>query len=202
MDFSEVVRRRRMVRSFTDEPVAADVVRRILDTARRGPSAGYSQGVEFVVITDPAKRAVIAATGDEMFEQLQQPNFAAQAQVHVVICVSPAIYTGRYQESDKQELVSDTSQDDLWKVPYWYTDAGAALSLLLLATVNEGIAAAFIGGVDHDLIRNLVGMPTSYIPVGIALLGHEAPDANQYGDVAARPRKRRTYNEVVHHNTW
>lgn len=191
-----------MVRSFTDEPVAADVVRRILDTARRGPSAGYSQGVEFVVITDPAKRAVIAATGDEMFEQLQQPNFAAQAQVHVVICVSPAIYTGRYQESDKQELVSDTSQDDLWKVPYWYTDAGAALSLLLLATVNEGIAAAFIGGVDHDLIRNLVGMPTSYIPVGIALLGHEAPDANQYGDVAARPRKRRTYNEVVHHNTW
>ncbi|WP_344159781.1 nitroreductase family protein [Kribbella yunnanensis] len=202
MEFSEAVRRRRMVRSFTNEPVDDDVVRRVLDAARRGPSAGYSQGVEFVLITDPAKRATIAATGDEMFEQLQRPNFAAQAPVHVVVCVSPAIYTDRYHESDKQEVVSETSDDDLWKVPYWYADAGAALSLLLLAAVDEGIAAAFIGGVEHELIRDLVGMPSSYVPVGIALLGHEAPDAKQYGDVAARPRKRRPYNEVVHENTW
>jgi nitroreductase len=54
-EFQDLVRGRRMVRSFTDEPVAPEVVRGIMDTARRGPSAGYSQGVEFVVAPIPPR---------------------------------------------------------------------------------------------------------------------------------------------------
>jgi nitroreductase len=54
MEFADVVRRQRMVCSFTAEPVAPDAVERILDAARRGPSAGFSQGTEFVVVTDDA----------------------------------------------------------------------------------------------------------------------------------------------------
>ncbi|MEV6288083.1 nitroreductase family protein [Kribbella sp. NPDC051770] len=203
MEFLDVVRRRKMVRSFTDEPVDPDVVRRVLDVARRGPSAGYSQGVEFVVVTDPATRAAIAEPGREMFEQLQRPDFVAQAQVHVVICVSPEIYKGRYREADKQQVVSEIDEDALWVVPFWYTDAGAAMTLLLLAAVDEGIGAAFVGGLEADDVRTLLGIPAEYIPVGIALLGHEAPDAKTWGDVAAAGRRpRRRYDEVVHQERW
>ena len=85
MEFSDVVRKRKMVRSFTDEPVEPEAVRRILDTARRGPSAGFSQGVEFVVITDPDTRQTIAAPADEMFKKSGHHNFLAQAPVHVVV---------------------------------------------------------------------------------------------------------------------
>lgn len=60
MDFLCVVRRRRMVRAFTAEPVDPAVVDRILDTARRGPSAGFSQAVDFVIVTDEKVRAAIA----------------------------------------------------------------------------------------------------------------------------------------------
>ena len=84
-----------MVRSFTDEPVAPDVVRRIVDTARRGPSAGYSQGVEFVVVTDPAVRATIAAPAQEILDVSGHHNFVAQAPVHVVVCVSPEVIQAR-----------------------------------------------------------------------------------------------------------
>lgn len=69
MDFKEVVRKRKMIRSFTDEPVAAEVVRRILDTARRGPSAGFSQGVEFVVVVDHETRQKIAAPAQETVDE-------------------------------------------------------------------------------------------------------------------------------------
>jgi nitroreductase len=202
VEFADVVRGRRMVRSFTDEPVAPEAVRRVLDVARRGPSAGYSQGVEFVVITDPRIRAVIAGTGQEMFDALGRPNFVAQAPVHVVICVSPEIYKSRYREPDKMQVRSEIDDDELWQVPYWYTDAGAAMALLLLGAVDEGIAAAFVGGMDHDDLRELVGMPDDYVPIGIALLGHEAVDARDYGDVSARPRVRRPFDEVVHVNHW
>jgi nitroreductase len=42
VEFSEVVRRRHMVRRFTDEPVSAESLDRILRNAVRGPSAGFS----------------------------------------------------------------------------------------------------------------------------------------------------------------
>lgn len=199
-EFKDLVRKRRMVRSFTDEPVAPDIVRRVLDTARRGPSAGYSQGVEFVVVTDPATRAAIAAPAQETVDISGHHNFVAQAPVHVVVSVSPEVYRSRYREADKMTVVGAMDDEDLWAVPYWYQDAGAAL-MLLLAGVDEGIGAAFVGP-DADLLRHLLGIPEDYIPVGIALLGYEEPDARSFGDVAAKPRSRRAFDSVVHSERW
>jgi nitroreductase len=53
MEFYEAVRKRRMVRNFTDQPVEPAAVERVLDAARRGPSAGFTQGQDFVAVTDP-----------------------------------------------------------------------------------------------------------------------------------------------------
>lgn len=190
-----------MVRSFTDEPVDAEVVRRILDNARRGPSAGFSQGVEFVVVTDDETRRKIAAPADEILAASGHHNFIAQAPVHVVVCVSPEIYRARYRQPDKMKVVADFDDDVLWSVPYWYTDAGAAMQLLLMAAVDEGIAAGFVG-VNIDQLRELLGIPVDYIPIGIALLGHAAPDATTFGDVSAKRIARRPYDEIVHEGRW
>lgn len=201
MDFLDVVRHRRMVRSFTGEPVAPEVVDRILDTGRRGPSAGHSQGIEFVVVTDDETRAAIAAPAEDMLAESGHPNFVAQAPVHIALCVSPEVYRARYREPDKMKAIADWSDDDLWRVPYWYTDAGAALMLLLLAAVDEGIAAAFVSG-DADLQRRLLDVPDEYLVIGMLLLGHEAPDARQYGDVSATRRPRRPLDQIVHYGRW
>ena len=201
MDFQDVVRKRKMVRSFTDEPVDPETVRRILDVARRGPSAGFSQGVEFVVVFDEATRHKIAGPAQEVLDISGHHNFVAQAPVHVVVCVSPDVYRSRYRESDKMKVREDVDDDALWVVPYWYTDAGAAIQLLLMAAVDEGVAAAFVGG-DGDELHDLLGIPEDYIPVGVALLGHAAPDADQFGDVSARRRPRRPYDEIVHQGRW
>jgi len=57
MEFSTVVRRRRMVRNFDpDRPVPAELVDRLLEHAIRAPSAGFSQGWAFLVLTEPADR--------------------------------------------------------------------------------------------------------------------------------------------------
>jgi nitroreductase len=190
-----------MVRSFTDEPVAPDIVRRIVDAARRGPSGGFSQGIDFVVVTDDATRAAVAAPAQETLDISGHHNFVAQAPVHVVVCVSPEVYRARYREADKMAVRADIGDEELWKVPYWYQDAGSALMLLLLAAVDEGIAAAFVGG-DGDLLHRLLGIPGDCIPVGIALLGHEAPHARSFGDVSAKTRPRRAFDDVVHAEHW
>ncbi len=51
MEFQDVVRRRRMVREFTCDPVPQHSIDRILANAVRGPSAGFSQGQAFLVLT-------------------------------------------------------------------------------------------------------------------------------------------------------
>jgi nitroreductase len=201
MDFKDVVRKRKMVRSFTDEPIDPETVQRILDTARRGPSAGYSQGVEFVVVFDGHTRRQIAAPAQEVVEASGHHNFLAQAPVHVVVCVSPEVYRSRYREPDKMKVRAQIDDDALWRVPFWYTDAGAAIQLLLMAAIDEGIAAAFVGG-DADLLHELLAIPAEYVVIGVALLGHAAPDAGTFGDVSAKPRSRRPYEEIVHQERW
>ncbi len=190
-----------MVRRFTDEPVAPEAIDRIIDVARRGPSAGYSQGVEFVVVTDETMREEIARPYEAMHAKSGHLNFVAQAPVQIVICANAEIYKSRYREPDKMGARKGISDDDLWRIPYWYTDAGCAMMLILLATVNEGLAAGFVGG-NIDLLRNLLEIPQEYTPIGIALIGYEAPDARQYGDVSADKRPRRPLTDIVHREKW
>ncbi|MEO7235622.1 MAG: nitroreductase family protein, partial [Lapillicoccus sp.] len=58
MEFSDVVHRRHMVRRYdADRPVPPDALRACLDHAVRAPSAGFSQGWDFVVLEESEARA-------------------------------------------------------------------------------------------------------------------------------------------------
>lgn len=195
MRFADVVRARRMVRNYRTDPVDPAALERILDTARRGPSAGFSQGVHFVVLSDPADRTQMAALCDE-------PAYAAQgfdrwlsrAPVHVVPCVRRADYEERYAAADKAR--SGSAED--WTVPFWWVDAGAALMLLLLATVDEGLAAGLLAIDDTAAVRDLLGLPDDVAPLGLVTVGHAAPDRPS----GSLGRGRRPLDEVVHRGRW
>jgi nitroreductase len=194
LEFGEVVRRRRMVRSAGLEPVGEEQVRRILRTARRAPSAGFSQGQSFVVVTDPALRARIAELAGEPAYLLRgYPAWLSAAPVHVVCCTSQAPYDERYAEPDKR-----TGGGGAWPVPYRYVDAGCALMLLLLAAVDEGLAAGFLGVHRVPGLGDLLGIPPSVEPIGVVTIAHPAP-----GRPSPSPRRgRRPESEVIHFERW
>src|SRR5438874_2246577 len=50
MEFQDVVRKRKMVRSFEDRPIPREAVERIVANVQRAPSAGFSQGWGFLVL--------------------------------------------------------------------------------------------------------------------------------------------------------
>ena len=198
-----MVRKRRMVRSFTDEPVGKEAIERILDIARRGPSAGYSQGVEFVLVTDAAVRRALSADPAAL-KNAGLPSFVAQAPAAIVVCTSEERYTKRYHEPDKMRIRRETPDDDLWLVPYWHTDAGAALMLILLAAVNEGLGAGvagLMGREGQERIQRELGMPTTYTAAAIVAIGHAAADAKDLSG-SARTKKRRALEDVVHRERW
>ncbi|MFN8471304.1 MAG: nitroreductase family protein [Anaerolineae bacterium] len=174
MEFEDVVRKRRMVRHFSSEPVDPEVVERLLQLARHAPSAGFTQGQSFVVVTRPETRAAIAELCSEQeYVAKGFDPFISQAPVLVIPCTSEAAYHRRYQEADK---VQDDGSEIVWPVPYWFMDVGCAVMVLLLAVVNEGLAAAFAGAHDLVALRNLLGIPPEVTPVGVIAVGHGAKD--------------------------
>jgi FMN reductase [NAD(P)H] len=176
MDFSEVVRRRRMVRHFADEPVDRAVLERIATAAQRAPSAGFSQGQRLLIVMDPDLRHRIAGLcGEPDYAEAGFDRWIGEAPALFIPCVSEAIYHARYQEKDK------TDEDDTeteWPVPYWWMDVGCTVMLVLLAAVNEGLAAGFAGmdAPGYVEMHELLGIPGDFAPVGVIPVGRPLPD--------------------------
>lgn len=194
MEFREVVTGRRMVRRYTHEPVDPAALDRILDTALRAPSAGFSQGQSFVVVTDAEQRARVAEACDEpRYVARGFDPWISRAPVHVVPCVSRQAYVERYQEPDKAASAAPAE----WDVPFWWVDGGAALMLLLLAAVDEGLAAGFLA-VEPDRLRTLLGIPADVAPLGVVTVGHPAPDRRS----ASLARGRRPRADSIRWDRW
>jgi nitroreductase len=69
MELAEVMRTTPATRTFTDEPVSAEVLHRILDHARFAPSGGNRQGWHVVVLEDPAVRARVQELYQEAWRE-------------------------------------------------------------------------------------------------------------------------------------
>ena len=185
-----------MVRNYRPDPVDPAAVIRILEVAQRAPSAGFSQAVYFVVITDDARRRKLALVAGEPAYVARGLNpWISAAPVHVAVCVSEAEYHARYQEPDK--LGPDGKEVD-WPIPYWWTDVGASLMLLLLAAVDEGLAAGFFGTHRLEGLADILEVPDGVMPIGVVTLGHPAPDRRS-GSLA---RGWKPLEEIVFSERW
>ena len=181
-----------MVRNYTDEPVDAQALERILEAGVRAPSAGFSQGQRFVVITDSETRARVAhAAGEHEYLEKGFDAWISRAPVHIIICADKKAYLDRYSEPDK-------SGTDDWTVPYWWIDAGASLMAILYAAVDEDLAAGFLGAHTTEGLRSVLGIPQDILVAGIVTLGHGAPDVRS-GSLA---RGRTARDEVIRWDSW
>src|SRR5262245_595748 len=196
MEFKDTVRKRRMVRNFADKPVDPQIVDRIVELTRHAPSAGFTQGQSFIVVTQPNLKKAIANTCDEAeYVKSGFAPFISKAPVLLIPCTSEATYHRRYQEADK---VNEDGSEIVWPVPYWFMDIGCAVMLALLAAIDEGLVAAFAGSKDLDLLRSLLKMSAEITPVGVIALGYRAPDLPS----PPLKRGRKSNAEYVHRECW
>jgi FMN reductase [NAD(P)H] len=196
MEFTEVLARRRMVRNYHDTAVDPGALERISAAALRAPSAGNSQAIGVVVVTDPDIRRRIAAIADEPeYVAAGFDPWVSRAPAHIVISVSEKVYRDRYSEPDK--LADDGSQIE-WPVPYWWVDAGASMMAVLLAAVDEGLAAGFLGVHSVPDLAELLDIPDHFHPIGVVTVGAPAPDRRS----GSLDRPKKTVSEVVFTDRW
>jgi FMN reductase [NAD(P)H] len=198
MSLYDLLEQRRMVRHYTDRPISRDVLERIVATVRRAPSAGFSQGQRLLVVDDPALLAKIAKDGDDLGAE---PWFGSAA-AHVVVLTREQDYHDRYTSPDKLDVTGGS--EIVWPVPYWHVDAGAALMLVLLAAIEEGLAGGVYGIQleDQPRRRELLNIPDELAIVAGITLGYPAPDPEWSKRTSRATQRRRTIDELVHWNRW
>jgi nitroreductase len=183
-----------MVRAYDpDRAVPDETVHRLLDLATRAPSAGHSQGWDFLVLREGALARFWGATTDADRPADAWLRGMRSAPV-VVLCLSdPERYLTRYAEPDKGWADRDR---DRWPVPYWDVDTGMAAMVMLLAAVDEGLGACFFGvpADRHDAVRRAFDVPVDRRIVGAVSIGHPAPDRRS----PSLRRGRRPLAEVAH----
>ena len=196
--FYDLLKKRRAVRSYTGERVPRETLEQIARAARRGPNAGYSQGLRLLVVDDPD---VIEALASMQEDERSRAWFRGAA-AHVFVFTREQDYHDRYNQPDKLAITGGV--EVVWPVPFWHVDAGAALMLVWLAALEEGLAAAVYGvTVEDDApVRELLQLPDDLTIVVGVTIGHPAKDPDWDRATSAFSQRRRAHDEVVRWNRW
>jgi nitroreductase len=196
VELDAAVLRRRMCRSFLEEAVSPEALRRALELSTHAPSAGNSQGWAFVVLEGEDTALFWEQQADPGW--LSHPSHPGLLNAAAIVLPlgSKARYLERYSEPDK----AAPERVGQWQVPYWLVDTAFATMLFLLGLAQEGLGALFFAlrRPLEPLLAEL-GVPEEWEPIGAVALGHPGPENNP---PASAGRPRRGLDEVVHRARW
>jgi len=147
MDVMTAIQTRRSIRSYRNQPVEPEKLARVLEAARRAPSAKNMQAWKFVVVTDPQTRAKLATMANHQ-------AFVGQAPVVIAACAL------------RPDYVMPCG------VPAHPVDLAIAVDHITLQAVAEGLGTCWIGAFQQEACKELLGIPPEVRIVVLLTLGY------------------------------
>lgn len=154
MSVMNVIRARRSVRAYKDQPLPEAVLDSVMEAARLAPSGKNLQPWKFILVKDPAMRLKLA-------EASRAQYFIAQAPVIIVACG----YPDRCYQRQGNYMTS------------WPIDVSIALDHLMLKAQEEGLGTCWIGAFEETTVKALLQIPPDVKVLALTPLGfpNEAP---------------------------
>ncbi|MEM2943214.1 MAG: nitroreductase family protein [Methanomassiliicoccales archaeon] len=172
MELVECIRKRRSVRSYSDEPVPEDVIIEAIQLGNLAPSAGNLQARDFIIVRNEETKRRLATAA------LRQ-NFVAQAPVVIVCCAN----LERIRSYGRRGIEL-----------YCLQDVAAAVENMLLYFVDKGYASCWVGAFDEDAVSRILSIPSHVRPVALLPVG------KQKG--ASGGTSRLGTQEIIHRERW
>lgn len=214
MDVTEAIRKRRAVRTYTDQPVPDDVLDRLLSLALRAPTGSGAQAWSMLVVRDEARRRQIAnlviAGGATYFAIMRYKKEDVTDEEHAqwgrdyaekilsTYRIAPVWLIGLIvPRHTYPEVMQQGGQlDDLISVAF-------AFENLMLAARAEGLGTVpttAFQRLEKDRLREILGLPDEVDPAIISPLGY--PEAWPQGLAPALQRNFRSWKALVHDEQW
>ena len=154
MDVFEAISARHSVRGYKPDPVDDATLGRVLEAARRAPTAANHQPFRMVVVHTKGRE-------DELLRIYGRPFFVQAPLVLAVVAVPGEAW----RRSDGK--------------PYDEVDATIALDHLVLAATALGLGTCWIAAFDPAAARQVLGLPDDVEPLAFTPLGYpDKPSAN------------------------
>ncbi|AFC85739.1 5,6-dimethylbenzimidazole synthase [Frateuria aurantia] len=167
----KAIHERRDMRHFLPDPIAPEILQRLLLAAHHAPSVGFMQPWRVIRITDPALRSALAAIVEQerlataealgergnAFMKLKVEGLRECGELLVM-----SLMDGREAHVFGRRTLPEM---DLASV-------SCAIQNLWLAARAEGLGMGWVSLFDVDAVRRLLGIPAGAKPVALLCLGH------------------------------
>ena len=161
MDVFEAMRKRRMHRRFSDDPVSEEVLAKLVGAAALAPMGGNELVRRLIVVTDPRMVKTVRDV---------TPSFLANASALIVVCT----------DLDRAEASMGRQGRDILSL----LDAGASAENIALAAPALGIGISFVRSANDSALEEVLDLPEHVRADILVGVGHPAPTPS----IAARRR--------------
>ncbi len=188
----ELLKKRRSIRRFKQQPISFEKLQKIVDAGRLAPSAMNMQPLSFVIVDKPeiVKKVFHNTRWAGYLPADEGPPPAGQEPVAFIVVLI------------NKELASKWSGHDV----------GAAMENMILVALEHDIGSCWIGSVNRQPVRSLLAIPDNYEIDSVLALGYpdENPVATDYTDSIKYYKDesgqlhvpKRPLNSILHHNTF
>jgi F420 biosynthesis protein FbiB-like protein len=192
----QVIRDRRSIRQFVDEPIAREIVAELLEAALWSPSPHNSEPWRFTVLFNPVEKSRLAkAMADRLAVELyadgldadtiERQTWRSRRRISTapVVVMCSLVHDGLVRYGDPRR--------DLLEWQMAVQSVGCVLQTLFLLASARGIGACWMAAPMYcpEVVRECLDLPEEYQPQALALLGYPA--------APARERERRSAAEVI-----
>lgn len=149
MKVLEVIKKRRSVRKYKEDPIPEKDLMRVLEAARLAPSGKNFQPWKFIIVKDKELKEKLAQASAGQF-------FMAEAPIIIVGCGFPDncyAHMGRYMKS-------------------WSVDVTIALEHLILQAQEEGLGTCWIGSFEEEEVKAILNIPENVKVLALTPLGY------------------------------
>ena len=147
----DLMRTRRVVRRFTDEPVSDADVRAVLEAGRWATTGGNRRVHRFLVVRDPATVRLV---------KLMSPGMLNAPAALIVICLD--------LEAAEEQQVPVERHDSVW------IDVGTAAMNMMVVAHALGLGSCPVTSYSRSGVSTLLDLPKTVVPQLFVLLGHPA----------------------------
>jgi 5,6-dimethylbenzimidazole synthase len=194
---------RRDVRTFLSDPVPEETIMRLLNAAHHGPSVGFMQPWNFILIsTDKVKERLAWAADKERralaihYEDTRQDEFLnlkieGIKQAPITICVTCDPTRGGSHVLGRNSI----PETDIMSV-------ACAIQNMWLAACAEGLAMGWVSFYKKNDVRDILRIPPHIDPVALLSIGFTENYPDKPILETANWEKRRSLNNLIFSETW